>query len=198
MKTIFSILFLLTCSILVSAQDFNKNLASAKSSYEAGDLENARFAMQQMITELDMAIGKEVLNLLPSKMGTISANTQSDNVTANTGITGVIIHRDYGAGEKICNIDIMSNSPIVASLNAMLSLPFMGNSGDGSQKVVKIEGYKGILQKTLNTENNKTDFTLQIPLNSTLLTLTVPDSNEADVLKFANTIPVQQISKMVQ
>src|SRR5688572_18529124 len=40
--------------------------------------------------------------------------------------------------------------------------------------------------KTLNTENNKTDFTLQIPLNSTLLTLTVPDSNEVDVLKFAN------------
>lgn len=184
-------------SMLCSAQDFSKNLTSAKSSYSSGDLENARFAMQQMITDLDMAIGKEILKMLPTKMDALAANSKSDNVTANTGITGVLIHRDYGTGERVCNIDIMGNSPLVASLNAMLSLPFM-NSGDGTQKVVKIAGYKGVLQKSLNTENNKTDFTLQVPLNSTLLTMTLPDSNEAEALKFANTIPLAQIAKMVQ
>lgn len=199
MKTkIFSFLFITLTVLSASAQDFNKNLASAKSSYSSGDLENARFTMQQMITDLDITIGKEILKLLPAKFDPMAANTNNDNVTANVGITGVIIHRDYGAGEKICNIDIMGNSPLVASLNAMLSLPFLANSGDGTQKVVKIEGYKGILQKSRNSENNKTDYTLQIPVNSTLLTLTVPDSNETEVLKFANTIPVQQIAKMVQ
>lgn len=198
MKNIFTLILFISCSLFASAQEFNKNMASAKSSYAGGDLENARFAMQQMITDLDMAIGKEVLKLLPTKMDAMAANTTTDNVTANTGLTGVLIHRDYGTGNKICNIDIMGNSPLVASLNAMLSLPFMGNSSDGTQKVVKIEGYKGILQKTVDAETNKTDFTLQIPVNSSLLTFVVPNSNEADVLKYANTIPVQQIAKMVQ
>ncbi len=198
MKKIFTLGFLFALALTLNAQDFSKNLASAKSSYGSGDLENARFAMQQMINDLDIMIGKEVLKMLPAKMDVMAANTKSDNVTANTGLAGVLIHRDYGTGEKTCNIEIMGNSPLVASLNAMLAVPFLGNSGDGSQKVVKVQGYKGMLQKSVDTETNKTDFTLQIPMNSSLLTLSVPNSTEADVLKFANTIPVQDIIKMVQ
>ncbi len=131
-------------------------------------------------------------------MDAMSSDPKKDNVTANTGFAGVVIHRDYGTGEKTALIDVMGNSPLVASLNAILSLPLIGNSGDGTQKVVKVQGYKGVLQKTVDTETNKTDFTLQIPLNSTLVTFTVNDSNEADVLRMANTIPVTQIAKMVQ
>lgn len=182
----------------VLAQDFSKNMTTAKSSYASGDLENARFAMQQMITDLDMAIGKEVLKLLPAKMDAMTANAAADNVSGNTGIAGVLIHRDYGTASQTCSIDIMSNSPLVASLNAILAVPFMGNSSDGTQKTVKVEGYKGILQKTVDSTTNKTDYTLQIPLHSALLTFTIPSSNEADVLRLANTIPVQQIANMVQ
>lgn len=198
MKNIFYLFFLLIPSLLVSAQDFSKNLATAKTSYGSGDLENARFAMQQMMNDIDMAIGKEVLKLLPAKMDAMASNAKNDNVTANTGLTGVLIHRDYGTGAKTCNLDIMGNSPLVASLNAILAIPFMGNSGDGTQKIIKVDGYKGILQKTVDSETNKTDYTLQIPLNSTLLTLAVPNSTEAEVTKLASTIPVQQIAKMVQ
>jgi hypothetical protein len=197
MKTMLSIVFVFTC-LITSAQDFSKNMSSAKSAYAGGKLEDARFAMQQMITDLDMAIGKEILKLLPAKMDAMTSNSKTDNVTANTGITGVLIHRDYGISDKVCNIDIMGNSPLVASVNAILAIPFMGNSGDGTQKVVKIEGYKGILQKTVDSESSKTDYTLQVPMNSTLLTFTVPNSTEADVLRMANTIPMQQIAKMVQ
>ncbi|MBT1701552.1 hypothetical protein KK083_31960 [Fulvivirgaceae bacterium PWU4] len=198
MKNIFYLFFLLIPSLLVSAQDFSKNLATAKTSYGSGDLENARFAMQQAMNDIDMAIGREVLKLLPAKMDAMTSNAKNDNVTANTGLTGVLIHRDYGTGAKTCNLDIMGNSPLVASLNAILAIPFMGNSGDGTQKIIKVDGYKGILQKTVDSETNKTDYTLQIPLNSTLLTLAVPNSTEAEVTKLAGTIPVQQIAKMVQ
>lgn len=195
MKKIFTLGFILAC-LTLSAQDFAKNIATAKSAYAAGDLENSRFAMQQMMTEIDLAIGREVLKLLPLKLETMAANTKTENVTANTGITGVLIHRDYGVGEKTSSIDVMGNSPLVASLNAILQLPFMANSGD--QKVIKIEGYKGILQKTVDSETGKTSYSLQIPINSSLLTMTVPNSTEADVIKMANTIPVAQIAKMVQ
>lgn len=189
----------LTCFCLnATAQDFTANLSTARSSYAAGNLENARFSMQQMITELDLLIGKEIMKKLPSKLDAMSANTASDNVSANTGLAGTVIHRDYGTGDKTATIDILGNSPMVATINAFLSMPFVGNSSDGTQKVIKVGGYKGMLQKSVDTETNKASFTLQIPLNASLLTLAIPNSTEADVVRMANTIPVQEIAKMVE
>lgn len=198
MKRLIYLLIVLALPMVGFSQDFDKNIATARSAYAAGDLEDARFAMQQMLNDLDMAIGREVLKMLPSKMGALSSNSANDNVTANTGLTGVIIHRDYGSGEKVFNLDLMSNSPLVASINAILSIPFIGNSGDGTQKVIKIDGYKGMLQKSVDEETKKTDYTLQVPIGSTLLTFTAPDTNEAEMIKMANTIPLSQITKLVQ
>jgi hypothetical protein len=197
MRTIYT-LILVICALVVNAQDFAKNLSSAKSSYASGDLENARFAMQQMITDLDIMIGKDILKLLPAKMDAMTSNAAADNVTANTGLAGVMIHRDYGTAQKTCSIEIMNNSPLISSMNAILAIPFMANSSDGTQKVIKLSGYKAILQKSVNTDDNTTDFTLQVPLNSTLLTFSIPKSTEADVLRLANTIPVADIAKKVE
>ena len=198
MKNVLYLFALVSMSTVVSAQDFSKNIATARTAYSSGNLEEARFAMQQMLNDLDMAIGREVLKMLPAKMGSVASNSANDNVTANTGLTGVVIHRDYGAGEKVFNLDLMSNSPLVASINAILSIPFMGNSGDGTQKVIKIDGYKGMLQKTVDEETKKTDYTLQVPIGSTLLTFTAPDTSEEEVIRMANTIPLSQITKLVQ
>ena len=198
MKTILFFSICALMSVATFAQDFTKNISTARASYSAGNLEEARFAMQQMLNDLDMAIGREVLKMLPAKMGSFASNSASDNVSANTGLAGVVIHRDYGTGEKMYNLDLMGNSPLVASINAILSIPFMGNSGDGTQKVIKIDGYKGMLQKTVDEETKKTDYTLQVPIGSTLLTFTAPDSSEDEVIKMANTIPLSQITKMVQ
>jgi hypothetical protein len=154
--------------------------------------------MQQMLNDIDVLVGKEIIKILPAKMDALVSNPKEDQVTANTGIAGAQIQRTYGAGTKNATVDIMSNSPLIGSVNAILSIPFVGNSSDGTQKVVKVQGYKGILQKSTDTETNKENFTLQVPLSSALLTFTVNESNEADVLRLANTIPVTQIAKMVQ
>lgn len=197
MKKIFLIV-LLGVAGMAHAQDFNKNLASARTAYSAGNLEDARFALQQMLNDIDLLVGKEILKLLPAKMDALTSDAKQDNVAVNAGFSGVTIHRFYGTADKNANIDIMGNSPLVASINAILSIPFMGNSGDGTQKVVKVHGYKSVLQKNVNSETNVTDFTLQIPLNSTLITFTLDNSTEADVLRLANTIPLPEIAKLIQ
>jgi len=198
MKNIFSVMMLMAFGTMAFAQDFNKDISTARTAYAAGNLEDARFAMQQMLNDLDMAIGKEVLKMLPTKMGSAASNAANDNVTANTGLAGVIIHRDYGTESKRYDLDLMSNSPLIASVNAILSIPFIGNSGDGTQKVIKVDGYKGMLQKTVDEATKKTDYTLQIPIGSTLLTFTCPDTSEAEVIRMANTIPLSQITKLIQ
>jgi hypothetical protein len=184
--------------LLATAQDFSKDLASARTAYSAGKLEDARFAMQQMLNDIDVLVGKEIIKILPAKMDALASNPKEDQVTANTGIAGAQVQRTYGTGTKNATVDIMSNSPLIGSVNAILSIPFVGNSSDGTQKVVKVQGYKGVLQKSVDTETNKENFTLQVPLNTALLTFTVNESTEADVLRLANTIPVTQIAKMAQ
>ncbi len=198
MKNI-SIIILLAFSASAYAQDFDKNLASAKSAYATGDLENTRFALEQALHELDVVIGKEILKQLPTKLGTVAFNEKEDNVTGGSGMgTGLFVHRTYGEYPKSSKIDVINNSPLITSLNAMLAMPFIGNSADGTQKVVKVQGYKSVLNKNVNEETGKTGYTLQIPMNNTLFTLEMDDTNEGEIQSLANTIPLSKIAQMAQ
>lgn len=180
------------------AQDFDKNLAEAKAAYTTGKLEDARFAMEQMLHELDIAIGKEILKLLPSKLGAMHVNASDDNVTGGTGGAGLFIHRSFGSSPKTSSVELINNSPMIAGINAILSMPMIGMAGDPNQKQVKVQGYRSILRKNLNTETSKTDYELQIPFNNTLLTLKVDDSNETEILNFGNQFPLPKIAQMAQ
>jgi len=179
----------------VAAQEFNKEATTARASYTAGKLDDSRFAMQQMLQELDMITGKEIMKLLPQKMQDKTAVAAKDNVSGASGWAGVIIHREYGTGDKNIALETITNSPLLGSLNALLSLPFVANNAE--QKVVKIDGYKALVQK-VSGENNTSDYELQLPLNSTLITLKAPGYTQEQVIAMANTLPVPEIAKMVQ
>lgn len=184
-------------SLSAGAQEFDKNMASAKSAYASGNLENARFAMEQMLRDLDAAIGKEILKMMPAKMGIMNVNTSDDNVTGGAGIAaGLFVHRSYGTGAKTCNVEIINNSPLISGVNTLLSLPML--TGDPNQKQVKVQGYKSLLRKEIDSETGKTNYELQTPFNNTLLTIRATDANEAEILSFANTIPLARIAEFAQ
>jgi hypothetical protein len=182
------------------AQDFNKNIAEARTAYTAGNLSNSRFAMEQLLREVDVAIGKDILKMLPAKMDALTANTKDDNTTGSgsTGGLGLFVQRTYGTSAKTASIDIINNSPLITNLNAILAIPFIGNSGDGKQKVVKVQGYKGVLYKNEDTDTKKINYDLQIPLQNTLVTFKMDDTKEADILRLAGTIPLEKIAQMAK
>lgn len=184
-------------SFSMTAQDFSKHVSEARGAYSSGKLDDTRFALQQSLNDIDLLVAQEVVKLLPAKLESLSHNAQEENISTTTGIVGVSIHRTYGSADKTTTLDILGNSPLTTSINAMLSLPFLGNSGDGSQKVVRVSGYKSILQKNTD-ENNKINYTLQIPVNSTLITLEALNSSEAEILRYANLIPIAAIAKHFQ
>ena len=196
MKKIILVILIFVSYNEVPAQDFAKRLTEAKTAYAAGKLDDSRFAMEQMLQELDIITGKEVLKLLPVKMGEKAANTKNDNVSGSSGFVGVIIHREYGIVDTTnAEIEIISNSPMITSINALLSVPFIGASGDN--KIIKINGYKALLEKVSGT-NERTDYQVQLPLNSTLITFKAPGTSQDDMIKMANTLPIGDIAKMLQ
>jgi hypothetical protein len=198
MKNILSLLILFVVYAPAFSQDFAKNLTEARSSYSANKLSDARFAMEQMLRDLDAAIGKEILKVLPEKMDALAAVVKEDDVTGSGNATGLFVHRTYGTAQKKVNVDIINNSPLINSLTALLSMPFLGAGKDTNQKIVKVQGYKAILTKNENADSGKIGYDLQVPLNNTLLTFSMDETAEADVLRLANTIPMAKIAQMAQ
>ncbi len=181
------------------AQDFTKAMANAKAAYSAGKLEETHFALQQAMQEVDITIGKEVLNLLPKKIDVMETIVKEDNVGSNVGYAGATIHRAYIKADRKADISIISNSPLVAMMNTTLNTPLLGGfMNDNNTKTVKVQGYKGRLERQINSSNNKTDYELQIPLGSALITFKVDDCTDSQILSFAETIPLQQVAKLIQ
>jgi hypothetical protein len=199
MKKLFYIVAALV-AFNASAQDFDKNIASARSSYGSGDLGNARFAMEQMLRDLDMAIGKEILKMLPAQVGTLKVNEKEDNLTGGSGYGGgLYVHRTYGADPKRAQVEIINNSPLINSLQAILTTPVLGGMmRDENQKQIKVQGYKSLLTKSVDSETAKTNYELQIPMNNTLVTIRMDDSNESEITAAANAIPLAKIVELAQ
>ena len=199
MKKLIVILSVVFISVNVLAQDFKKDMATAKSAYNAGKLEEAHFALQQAMQEIDLIVGKEVLKLLPPKMDSLTINTKDDNVSSNVGFVGATIHRSYGKYAKKADLSIISNSPMVAMINTFLNTPiFGGMMNDANTKTVKVQGYKARLEKKPGSAEDKNDYELQVPLGSALITFTVDDCSDTEILAMANTIPLPQIAKLIQ
>ena len=199
MKQLIFIIAIISISGNVLAQDFTKDMATAKAAYNAGKLEETHFALQQAMQEIDLIVGKEVLKLLPPKMDSLTINTKDDNVSSNVGFVGATIHRSYGKYAKKADLSIISNSPMVAMINTFLNTPILGGMmNDANTKTVKVQGYKARLEKKPGSAEDKNDYELQVPLGSALITFAVDDCSDTEILAMANTIPLPQIAKLIQ
>lgn len=199
MKKILIAIFLFAAFAAPAQQDFPNYISTARTSYTSGKLEDAHFALQQALAELDIIIGKEVLKLLPAKMDTASVNMKDDHVTSNAGFIGSTIHRSYGAGlQTKADLEIINNSPLIGTISMFLNTPMLGGMmRDENTKVVKVQGYKARLEKQDAGAANPT-YVLQMPFHTALVTFTVHNSSETEILAMLNTIPFEQIAKLIQ
>jgi hypothetical protein len=199
MKKILLLIVFVVVTTAIFAQDFKTDIANARSNYTAGKLSDTHFNLQQAMQELDIIVGKEVLKILPAKIDTLASNTGSDNVSTATGFIGTTIHRGYGNSfAKRADIDIITNSPLIATINSFLSMPIMGGMMGGSNsKSISVQGYKGRLEKNTGTQG-QTDYTIQIPVNTTLITFSVTNSTDTEILNLVNTIPLPQIAALLK
>jgi hypothetical protein len=195
---IFAMLVFLMTSFQMQAQNVEAKLNEAASSYRSGDLENARFALQQALQEINQAIGTEILGMLPNEMNNMKKVETSDNVTGmSAGYAGLFVSREYSGENRNASLQIISDSPMVAGINALLSLPtFMAT--DPNQKRIKVAGYKALLNKSMD-DQGIVSYQLQLPFGSSLLTLdSTGISDEKEVTQMYETLPMEKIVKTAQ
>ena len=179
-KKIYTLALVLSCLMAsnIKAQDAAAKLNEADAAYSSKNLDNTRYALQQALIEINKAVGKDILDLLPQKITDIDVVPKEDNVSGSSGFAGLFVNRSYGQGVKNAKIEIISDSPMLSGLNAMLSMPMIMGNSNPNEKRMKISGYKAMLQKS--TDSTSVSYTLQIPLNQALFTLHtkgIPDEN---------------------
>lgn len=185
--------------------DYTKYVATARTSFAKPDLEDTRYNLMLALQQLDMKVGQEILKILPEKMDSLTAQKKKDNVLANSaGWIGTTIHREYGINplNKV-DVDIVSNSPMVASLNAWLNNPMFAQMG--GRKSMKVDGYKGSYTfenvETTDTSGkaiSKPRSEMQIPIFSSLVTIKCENMKEDDFVKMLNTLPISKIAEMLK
>jgi hypothetical protein len=188
----------LLCGRNIYSQDVQANLDAARSSYQSGDLENTRFALQEALNYINQAIGQEILGLLPASMGGMEKTADGDNVTGTgMGFAGLFVNRSYSGENKSASVEIVGDSPLMTGINALLAMPaFM--SSDPNQKRIKIGSYKALQTKSTDEQGIVT-YDIQLPLTNTLLTFRCTGvENESAVTGMVNTIPVDKIAKLAE
>lgn len=196
MKKTYSIIFALLVTSLVHAQDFKKNISSAQTSYNTGKLQDAHFALLQMMQDLDITIGKEVLKLFPASMDSLTSTQKEESVAGSSQFTGVTIEKQYGVLNKKATLHVVINSPLLNSLNAYINSPMLaGFGGDPNTKIVKVNNYKARLTKEDDEQNA---YRLEIPMSNALLSLKINNSTEAELISLASQLPIAKMAHLVQ
>ncbi len=176
--------------------DAGAYIASADSKYGNADLEGARFELQRSLVELDLLIGKKVLEMLPSSLDGLDANPEADDYIANSGgFAGVFVERAWGnTTDNQIQFSLMDDSPMMAMVSQFINNPMM--MGMSGKKSVKIDGYKGMIE--VNDDSESGEITINIPNNQSMLTLSFYGKSENDALQLANQIPVGDIFALIR
>ena len=198
MKTL--IITLLFAGLLVNtlpAQEVDRQLNEAHQAYQAGKLQDSRHALQQALHDIDLLIGAEILKLLPENLGEMQTRENEDHISS-MGVAGILVTRSYiyNEGEKSASVNIMGDSPMLAGVNALLSLPVF--IGDSNQKRIRVGGQRALLQKNDDGEG-PVSWDVQVPMGTTLLSFTASGfDDENTVTEMVNTIPVEEIARLTR
>jgi hypothetical protein len=198
MKKIFTIICIIALGFGLQAQDVNEKLDEAQTAYKSGDLESSRFALQEALQGINQAIGREILEMLPAKLGDMAKVDTDDNVTGTAVMfAGLFVNRRYVSETSTASVEIMSDSPLIAGINAFMSLPAIMVS-DPNQKRIKVDNYRGMLTKNIDTEG-AVSYDAQIPVGSTLFSFrTTGIDNEKTVTDYLNQLQIGKIAKIAE
>jgi len=198
MKKIFTIICIIALGFGLQAQDVNEKLDEAQSAYKSGNLEAARFALQEALQGINQAIGREILEMLPAKLGDMAKVDTDDNVTGTTIMfAGLFVNRRYAGEASTASVEIMSDSPLITGINALIALPAIMVT-DPNQKRIRVDNYRGMLTRSEDTDGT-VSYDAQIPVGSTLFSFrTTGIANEKTVTDYLNQLQIGKIAKIAE
>lgn len=197
--TIITLLLALLVSPVIKAQEmtYQDFLDEAAASLQTENYKEAINSLQMAIGELEKLMIAQIRDILPTEVMGYTAE-QSDDESAGMGAMGMFggglsIERNYfktpDNWDDYFQLAVVGNSPMLASVNMMLSNSMYLSSAGG--KIIKVGTRKGLL-----TDEGDGNFTFQLPLSSSLITIEGYGFSSSDAfMAVVNKINIEEIAK---
>jgi hypothetical protein len=167
------------------------------------EYKQALLSLQDAINDINNLVAQQIAESLPAEINGLKADGDSEVNNASMGMLGggMQITKRYANPAKQENdveVNIIANSPMMATMNLYLGNPAMLGS---EYKSVRLGTRRAILKTEMNDfydnagGNKQIRITeLQVPLTQTLITLNLRGfATEADELAFANKLDIEKL-----
>ena len=180
----------------MTAQDF---IDEANNNLKSQNFKEAITSLNMAINEINKMLIHEIRITLPEEVNGYKAQPDNDetNGSAAMGLFGggLSVERTYyhdrEQAEDYFSVAVMGNSPLLASVNMMLSNS-MYMSGTGN-KIIRLGNKKAMLSDERNGS-----FKLQLPLSSSLISVEGYGFSSADsFMEIINKINFSQIAEVL-
>jgi len=207
MKTItLGIFFTLTLSAASAQSQAETFIKEAQQYLAEKNYQQAQLSLQDAINDINNIIAMQIGEALPVEINGLKAD---EAASVNSGAMGMIgggmsISKNYTNSAKKENqaeVQILANSPMLASINMFMSNPAMLGEG---YKSVRVGTRRAILKSEIDDYYNDgaskkiRSSELQIPLSQTLITINLKGfATEQEELAFATKLDIDKLSALL-
>lgn len=171
-------------------------IKDAQNYLKAKNYKEAQASLNEALAELNILLGKSLLAVLPTEIGKLKFAVDEDSYNS-AGMAflggGNSVSRKYYNKENYdqdASITIVSNSPMIASINMFLTNPMFNSGSNADGKTVRIGSRKGLQKYDSEYKNGE----LQLPLGTALITITGNGfESEADFKAFCEKFDFDKI-----
>ncbi len=170
--------------------DVNQQLDDATAYYAEGNYGDARYSVQQAMMGVELELGYEVLELLPTSLHGLDYKETEDQVySTGFNFVGLTIARAYEAKNQRLEIGVMNNSTMMAAYTSLLTNANYASS-NGEAKSIRVQGEKAVIKFDGDNE-----YELGVPLGQeTIFIMTCENfADEVEVLAAVNEIDLSTI-----
>ncbi len=126
--------------------DVSKLIKEAEVALAADEYKNAKLALRQAITGIELEIGYDVLDKLPTSVLGVPYVEDDDGVySSGIGFVGLVISRNYRSKSKEIEFSTMNNNAVANLYGGMMGSGAYASS-EGDQKAINLDGNAGILR----------------------------------------------------
>lgn len=178
--------------------DVQQNINTAEKATGSADYSNARFALQQAMTGVEIELGRQLLQSLPATVSGLAKDTTQNMVQSlQYGWANLTIQTVYSDGKNKQLKITIGNMPSYAAIVGMYFNNqglIQNNGGDQKAKQIMVKGNKAIIQFD---QNSGYQVLMQLGQGSMVAWECVNFATEDEVMAAVNSFDVDGIKKMM-
>lgn len=172
--------------------DVKENIQGAQTAMASGKYTDARYSARQALMGVELEMGWNVINNLPSSVSGLDAVKEEDRVgSTGIGFVGLMIERVYRSKNQELRLSVGNNAVLLTGVNMYVSSGTYATTED-NQKVIQFQGHRSVIEY-----NEGSGYTLSVPFgqSSIMVVNGVNFASEQAFMDAANKFNLEKIKK---